>query len=84
MTKDNKNAEIEKLKAEVEWLKKELKKRKKYGLVWEREKYNLYILLTFNPKFHILIFANGNNTRKVIIVKLYYNVKRNVNNCKEY
>jgi adenine-specific DNA-methyltransferase len=31
----NKKLEIEKLKAEVERLKMELKKRKKYGLVWE-------------------------------------------------
>jgi adenine-specific DNA-methyltransferase len=33
----NKNSEIEKLKAEVERLKKALKKRKKYGLVWEEK-----------------------------------------------
>ena len=31
----NKKLEIEKLNAEIERLKKELKKRKKYGLVWE-------------------------------------------------
>jgi adenine-specific DNA-methyltransferase len=35
MTKNNKNSEIEELKAEIERLRNELKKRKKYGLVWE-------------------------------------------------
>jgi adenine-specific DNA-methyltransferase len=35
MTKDNKKSEVEKLNAEIERLKEELKKRKKYGLVWE-------------------------------------------------
>jgi len=29
------SAEVQKAKAEIERLKKELKKRKKYGLVWE-------------------------------------------------
>ena len=33
----NKKSEVEKLNAEVEQLKKELKKRKKYGLVWEEK-----------------------------------------------
>ncbi len=37
MAKDNKKPEVEKLNAEVERLKKELKKRKKYGLVWEEK-----------------------------------------------
>ena len=37
MTKDNKNLEVENLKAENERLKKELKKKKKYGLVWEEK-----------------------------------------------
>jgi len=37
MTKNNKKAEIEKLNDEVDRLKKELKKRKKYGLVWEEK-----------------------------------------------
>ena len=32
MAKNNKNLEVEKLQAEVERLKKELKKKKKYGL----------------------------------------------------
>ena len=31
----SKKSETEKLNAEIERLKKELKKRKKYGLVWE-------------------------------------------------
>lgn len=35
MSKNNKKLEIGQLKAEVERLKKELKKKKKYGLVWE-------------------------------------------------
>ncbi len=34
---NNKNSEIEKLKAEIIRLRKELKKRKKYGLVWEEK-----------------------------------------------
>jgi len=37
MAKDNKESEIEKLKAENERLKRELKKKKKYGLVWEEK-----------------------------------------------
>ena len=37
MAKDNKKLEVEKLNAEIERLKKELKKRKKYGLVWEEK-----------------------------------------------
>jgi len=37
MTKDNKKLEVEKLNAEIERLKKELKERKKYGLVWEEK-----------------------------------------------
>jgi len=37
MTKDNKKSEVEKLNAEIERLKEELKKRKKYGLVWEEK-----------------------------------------------
>ena len=37
MVKENRELEIEKLKAEVEWLKKGLKERKKYGLVWEEK-----------------------------------------------
>ncbi|MFH1661741.1 MAG: site-specific DNA-methyltransferase [Candidatus Falkowbacteria bacterium] len=37
MAKKNNNSETKKLKAEVERLKKELKKRKKYGLVWEEK-----------------------------------------------
>jgi len=37
MDQDNKKTEVEKLKAENERLKKELKKKKKYGLVWEEK-----------------------------------------------
>ncbi len=37
MLKSNKKTETEKLNAEIERLKKELKKRKKYGLVWEEK-----------------------------------------------
>ena len=37
MAKDNKKLEVEKLNAEIVRLKKELKKRKKYGLVWEEK-----------------------------------------------
>jgi len=37
MAKDNKKLEVEKLNAEIERLKIELKKRKKYGLVWEEK-----------------------------------------------
>ena len=37
MPKNNKNLEVEKLQAEVERLKKELKKKKKYGLVLEEK-----------------------------------------------
>jgi len=37
MAKDNKKIEVEKLRAEVERLKNELKKKKKYGLVWEEK-----------------------------------------------
>ena len=37
MAKDNKKLEVEKLNAEIGRLKKELKKRKKYGLVWEEK-----------------------------------------------
>jgi len=37
MAKDNKKSEIEKLNAEIERLKKELNKRRKYGLVWEEK-----------------------------------------------
>ncbi len=36
-TKNNQNLSQEKLLAEIERLKKELKKRKKYGLVWEEK-----------------------------------------------
>lgn len=35
--KNDKKSEIEKLNAEIDRLKKELKKRKKYGLVWEEK-----------------------------------------------
>jgi len=37
MAKNSKNTGVEKLQAEIERLKKELKKRKKYGLVWEEK-----------------------------------------------
>jgi len=37
MTKGNKKTEKEKLLAEIERLKNELRKRKKYGLVWEEK-----------------------------------------------
>lgn len=37
MAKNNKKPDIEKLKGEIDRLKKELKKRKKYGLVWEEK-----------------------------------------------
>lgn len=37
MAKNNKKSEVKKLQAEIERLKKELKKRKKYGLVWEEK-----------------------------------------------
>jgi len=37
MAKNNKKSEVEKLKGEVNRLKKELKKRGKYGLVWEEK-----------------------------------------------
>jgi len=37
LKKENQNSSREKLLAEVKRLKKELKKRKKYGLVWEEE-----------------------------------------------
>lgn len=37
MAKDNEKLKIEKLQAEIERLRKELKKRKKYGLVWEEK-----------------------------------------------
>jgi len=37
MAKANKKSEVEKLQTEVERLRKELKKRKKYGLVWEEK-----------------------------------------------
>jgi len=42
------------------------------------------IFLTFDYKFHMLITANGYNINKVIIVKLYFNVKRNFNHCEEH
>jgi len=35
--KNNKKSDVEKLNAEIDRLKKELKKRKKYGLVWEEK-----------------------------------------------
>ena len=38
MIKNNKNLEVEELKKEIERLKLELKKKKKYGLVWEDKK----------------------------------------------
>lgn len=37
MSQDRENLEVEKLRAEIERLKKELKKRGKYGLVWEEK-----------------------------------------------
>lgn len=37
MAKNNKKPEIEELKGEIDRLKKELKKRKKYGLLWEEK-----------------------------------------------
>lgn len=45
----SKKLEIEKLNAEIERLKKELKKRKKYGLVWE-EKPEEVVEMCTNPK----------------------------------
>jgi adenine-specific DNA-methyltransferase len=38
MKKISKKSEMEKLKSKIEWLEKELKKEKRYGLVWEEEK----------------------------------------------
>ena len=43
-----------------------------------------YIWLTFNYKLHMPIIVNGNSTSKIIIVKSYYNIKRNAHNCKEH
>ena len=44
MSKNNKKSEKEKLLAEIERLKKELKRKKKYGLVWEEKSEQVVVM----------------------------------------
>jgi adenine-specific DNA-methyltransferase len=50
----NNKMEIEKLKAEVDRLKKELKEKKTYGLVWEKEKHKEEVVEMCKEKLPVL------------------------------
>ena len=71
MPEYNKKLEIEKLLSEIERLKKELKKKKKYGLVWEDKPEDIIE----GDNYHALSVLNYTHKGKidVIYIDLPYN-----------